>query len=149
MRTLATFAAGILVAAGLATAAHADLAPMQIEGATTVDADGVIELVTTTPNLVILDNRSQGDYDAGHIEGAIRLIDTDIEGEGDLAAHVASKDDPVLFYCNGVNCGRAANAVIKAVNYGYDDVYYYALGMDEWKVLIKNHEVGPKNWTGD
>ncbi|GGK26316.1 rhodanese-like domain-containing protein [Salinarimonas ramus] len=133
MRTLATFAAGILFAAGLATAAHADLAPMEIDGATTVDADGVIELVTSTPNLVILDNRSQGDYDAGHIEGAIRLIDTDIASEADIAAHVGAKEDPVLFYCNGLSCGRAANAAIKAVNYGYSNVHYYALGMEEWK----------------
>ncbi|WP_029030883.1 rhodanese-like domain-containing protein [Salinarimonas rosea] len=132
MRKLAIYAAGILLAAGLATSAHADLAPLEIEGATTLDADGVIELVTSTPSLVILDNRSQGDYDAGHIEGAVRLIDTDIASEADIVAH-AAKDDPVLFYCNGLSCGRAANAVIKAVGYGYSDVYYYALGMEEWK----------------
>jgi rhodanese-related sulfurtransferase len=39
----------------------------------------------------------------------------------------------VLFYCNGVKCGRAAKAVEKAVTVGYTRVYYYALGMDEWK----------------
>lgn len=133
MRTLASYAAGLVLAVGLATSAHADLAPLEIEGATTVDADGVIELVTSTPALVVLDNRSQGDFDAGHIEGAIRLIDTDIGADGDIAAHVAAKDDPVLFYCNGLACGRAANAVIKAVGYGYSNVYYYALGMEEWR----------------
>ena len=134
LRKLFAYAAGLVFAVGLSTAAHADLAPMEIEGANTVDAQGVIALVEAHPNLVILDNRSQADYDAGHIEGAIRLIDTDIASDADIMAH-AAKDVPVLFYCNGLRCGRAANAAIKAVSYGYTDVHYYALGMEEWKEL--------------
>lgn len=133
MRKFIAAAAGMLVALGLSTAAHADLAPLEIEGATTVDAEGVIALVESTPDLVILDNRKEADYAAGHIEGAVRLIDTDINGEADLAAHVATKETPVLFYCNGLACGRAAAAVIKAVGYGYENVHYYALGMEEWR----------------
>lgn len=128
-------AIGACLAAGLAFSAHAGEAPMEIAGATTVDADGVIALIETTPNLVILDNRSVADYDAGHIEGAIRLIDTDIKGEADIAAHVADKGTPVLFYCNGLSCGRAANAAQMAVGYGYTGVHYYALGMTEWRSL--------------
>lgn len=109
-----------------------DEAPMQIDGATTVDAEGIFELVESKPELVILDNRREGDYEAGHIEGAVRLLDTDITDESVLAEAVPSKDTPVLFYCNGLSCGRAANAVEKAVEWGYSDVYYYALGMTEW-----------------
>ncbi|MEW5728840.1 MAG: rhodanese-like domain-containing protein [Pseudomonadota bacterium] len=119
-----------LGAAGGATAADA---PVTIAGATTVDADKLIKLIETTPSLVILDNRKEGDYAAGHIEGAVRLIDTDITGPEVLAKHVAAKDTPVAFYCNGLKCGRAAAAAQKAVGYGYGKVYYYALGMDEWK----------------
>ncbi|TVR06994.1 MAG: rhodanese-like domain-containing protein [Salinarimonadaceae bacterium] len=126
---------GVCLAAGLAFSAHAGDAPMEITGATTVDAEGVITLIETTPNLVILDNRSVADYDAGHIEGAIRLIDTDINGEADIAAHAADKGTPMLFYCNGLSCGRAANAAQMAVGYGYTNVSYYALGMTEWRSL--------------
>jgi rhodanese-related sulfurtransferase len=113
-----------------ATAAALD-APMEIAGAKTVNARQIFDLVAKTPNLVILDNRKQEDYAAGRIEGAIRLIDTDVNAET-LAQHVKSKDTPVLFYCNGVKCGRAAKAAAKAVQLGYSKVYYYALGMDEW-----------------
>ena len=52
-----------------------------------------------------------------------------------LAEAVPAKDAPVLFYCNGLSCGRAANAAQKAVDWGYSNVYYYALGMDEWREL--------------
>lgn len=135
MQQLAKTTLGICFAAGLAFSAHAGEAPMEIPGATTVDAEGVIALIESTPDLVILDNRSVADYDAGHIEGAIRLIDTDINGAADLAAHVPSMDAPVLFYCNGLSCGRAANATEMAIDYGYTNVSYYALGMTEWRDL--------------
>lgn len=135
MSILTKIAAAMVVTGGLgwSAAALAADAPMAIPGATTVDADGVIGLIETTPALVMLDNRKEGDYAAGHIEGAIRLIDTDITGPEVLAAHAAAKDTPMLFYCNGVKCGRAAAAAAKAVGFGYGKVYYYALGMDEWK----------------
>jgi rhodanese-related sulfurtransferase len=124
---LAAFAA--LMCLGAAAAAQD--APLQIAGAKTVNAKEIFELVAKTPNMVILDNRKPEDFAAGHIEGAIRLLDTDVSAET-LAQHIPSKDTPVLFYCNGVKCGRAAKASEKAVQLNYTKVYYYALGMDEW-----------------
>ncbi len=110
-------------------------APMAIDGATTVDAEGVIALITDQADLVILDNRREADYAAGHIEGAVRLIDTDMTGPDVLAGVVPGTDTPVLFYCNGLSCGRAANAAAIAVGWGYSNVHYYALGMEEWSAL--------------
>jgi len=106
-------------------------APMQIMGANTVNAKQIFELITKKPNLVILDNRKEEDFSAGHIEGAIRLIDTDVSPYT-LAQQIPAKETPVLFYCNGLKCGRAAKATEKAVQLGYRNVYYYALGMQEW-----------------
>ena len=115
----------------LGTAAVAQDAPMEIPGARTVNASQIFDLVNTTPNIVILDNRKEEDFAAGHVEGAVRLIDTDVNAES-LAKHVKTKETPVLFYCNGVKCGRAAKAAEKAIQLGYTKVFYYALGMDEW-----------------
>jgi rhodanese-related sulfurtransferase len=123
------FAGAMLL--GLMFPAVAEDAPMQINGANTVNAQRIFDLISKKPNLVILDNRKEEDYVAGHIEGAIRLLDTDVSTDS-LAKYVATKQTPVLFYCNGVKCGRAAKATEKAVQFGYTDVYYYALGMPEW-----------------
>jgi rhodanese-related sulfurtransferase len=122
-----------LVLLGLAVASPAAFAdaPSAIAGAKTVDAEGIIALVGGQPDLVILDNRKAEDFNAGSLEGAVRLIDTDVNAET-LAKHVPSKTAPVLFYCKGLNCGRAAKAVETALSHGYTNVYYYALGMDEW-----------------
>jgi len=111
----------------------AEDAPIEIEGATTLDAKGVIDLILTKPDLVVVDTRTKTDFESGHIEGAINILDTDITSDGKLAGAVASKSTPVLFYCNGVKCGRAAKATFKAIGWGYSKVYYYALGINDWK----------------
>ena len=107
-------------------------APTEIKGAQTVNAEQVIDLITKQQNLVVLDNRKQEDFASGHIEGAVRLLDTDLNAES-LAKVVKSKDTPVLFYCNGLKCGRAAKAAEAAMGMGYTKIYYYALGMEDWK----------------
>jgi rhodanese-related sulfurtransferase len=116
---------------GLVTGVMAQDAPMKITGASTVDAKQIFDLITRKPDLVILDNRKEEDFSAGHIEGAVRLLDTDVSPDT-LARQIPTKETPVLFYCNGVKCGRAAKATEKAVQFGYKNVYYYALGMQEW-----------------
>jgi rhodanese-related sulfurtransferase len=130
MRKLLITVIGFALIFGFARTALADDTPMEIKGAKTVNADAVIELIQKTDNLVIIDNRSVADYEAGHIEGSVRMSDTDMTDEAMLAQHVKSKDASVLFYCNGLKCGRAT---MKAVEWGYRNVYYYALGLEEWK----------------
>ena len=116
---------------GIAAAQVPD-APMEIKGAKTVNADMIITLIENEKGLIIIDNRRVEDFKAGHIEGAKRILDTDLTIEK-LAELVPQKTLPVLFYCNGLKCGRAAKAVELAVAQGYNKVFYYALGMDEWK----------------
>jgi rhodanese-related sulfurtransferase len=109
--------AGIVATLSLVVPAAAQDAPLEINGAKTVNAQQIFELVTKTPDIVILDNRKPEDF----------AVDAE-----SLAKYIPTKDTPVLFYCNGVKCGRAAKATEKAVKLGYAKVYYYALGMDEW-----------------
>jgi rhodanese-related sulfurtransferase len=111
--------------------ASAGDAPLKIDGTTTVDAQKVIELIQSVPDLVVIDSRKKKDFDAGHIENSVHLISTDTNADS-LAKHVKSKSTPVLFYCNGLKCGRAADAAKIAVKSGYSKIYYYAKGLDEW-----------------
>ena len=128
------FLAVLALAFAGALPASAQDAPMSIAGATTVNGQQVVDLITKNPDMAILDNRQPADFAAGHIEGAVRLLDTDTNAES-LARHVKSKDTFVLFYCNGLKCGRAAKAADVAVKLGYTKVHYYALGMEEWRAL--------------
>lgn len=124
-------ALGLLLCATLPAYAQA---PMQVAGATTVDAQKILALVEAKPDLAIVDTRRAEDFNAGHLDGAVRLLDTDVTAET-LAKIVKAKAVPVLFYCNGTKCGRAAKATETAIGLGYTQVYYYALGMEEWNAL--------------
>ncbi len=132
MRNTLVVLIGLALAFTLAQPTLADGVPLEIKGVKTVNSDALIALIQSTDNLVIIDARVAAEYAEAHIEGAISLTDTDMT-EALLARQVKSKDTPVLFYCNGLKCGRAAHALRQALTWGYRNLYYYALGMTEWK----------------
>ncbi len=106
--------------------------PLTVDGATTINADRVIELLDEYDDLVIIDSRKPSDFKAAHIEDAEHLPNTETNAET-LAKVLESKDTHVIFYCNGVNCGRSSKAVKIAVSEGYKNVYYFRGGIAEWK----------------
>ena len=107
-------------------------APEAIDGTKRVSAEQVVELVTNTPELVVIDARKTSDRDAaGWIEGSIGLPDYDTNAES-LAKHIPSKSTPVLFYCNGVKCGRSVKSSRAAVELGYKNIYWFRGGWEEW-----------------
>lgn len=108
------------------------VSPESIAGTTIVDAYGLIELATQQSALVIIDSRIEADYKEGFIEGSVSLPDTDTRCES-LARIIPALNSPVLFYCNGVKCGRSGRAAIIAVACGYSDIYWYRNGMEEWQ----------------
>ncbi len=107
-------------------------APEQITGATNLKAEQVVDLILSTPALVVIDARKQEEFAKGHIEQAFSLLDTTMSEEV-LAQHVPSKETPVLFYCNGKRCMRSTNAARKAIGWGYSNVYWFRGGWVEWR----------------
>jgi rhodanese-related sulfurtransferase len=107
-------------------------APEFIDGVTIVNAEGLIEKVLSIPDMVLIDSRIVADRKQGFIEGSISL--PDIETSCDtLAEFIASKPMPVMFYCNGVKCGRSAKAAQIAVNCDYTTLYWFRNGIKGWE----------------
>jgi rhodanese-related sulfurtransferase len=102
-----------------------------VDGTTRVSAEEVIELLSNNPDLVIVDARKASDRAKGYIEGSIGLPDTETTQES-LAANVPAKDSAVMFYCNGVKCGRSVKSAKNAVSWGYSNVYWFRGGWEEW-----------------
>ena len=115
-----------------ATANDKIISPERIEGTTIVDAEDLIELATQKQELVLIDSRISADHKEGYIEGSVSLPDTDTSCES-LARTVPAPASPVLFYCNGIKCGRSARAALVAVDCGYTNIYWYRKGMEEWQ----------------
>jgi rhodanese-related sulfurtransferase len=108
------------------------VSPENIPGVTRVDSDGVINLVNTIPDLIVIDARIPSDRKQGFIEGSVSLPDVDTTCAA-LQKIVAQKSLPVLFYCNGVKCGRSVKAIKVAQGCGYERIYWFRGGFEEWK----------------
>lgn len=106
-------------------------APAVIEGVNNLTAEEVVERILKEPSLVIIDARKSEQYARGHIQNAINLLDTRMTPVL-LTHYVASKETPLLVYCNGPACMRSSNALLKAREWGYQRLYWFRGGWVEW-----------------
>ena len=107
-------------------------APLTIEGTKKVKAEDIFDLVDKLPDLALVDARIRTDRIQGYIESSVSLPDIETSCSS-LKNIVKSKASPVLFYCNGVKCGRSGNAAKIALKCGYKNVYWFRGGFEEWK----------------
>ncbi len=108
------------------------VSPEAIPGTTRVDAEGVINIVEKISDLVIIDARITIDRKQGFIEGSRSLPDIDTTCTS-LEKVAPGKTRPVLFYCNGVKCGRSVKSINIAQGCGYEKIYWFRGGFEEWK----------------
>ncbi len=107
------------------------VSPATVAGTRIVNSEQLIEAASDMPGLILIDSRVAADRTDGFIEGSVSLTDTDTSCAS-LAEVVPGKATPVLFYCNGIRCGRSAKAAAVAVACGYSDVLWFRNGMEEW-----------------
>lgn len=121
-----------MMLSGVAAAAPVVPVPEQIPGVKRVDAEAVIDLAAKLPKLIIIDSRVVGDRKMGYIENSVSLPDAKTNCKS-LAKIIPAKTTPVLFYCNGVKCGRSVVATRIALQCGYKDIYWFRGGFEEWR----------------
>ena len=91
-----------------------------------ISPDEALKLISTE-GVVLLDVRSQMDYDIGHIEGAQSLPLDDLVENIDTIA--PDKNTMIIVYCQ---CGcRSDGAAQTLINLGYANVYDLG-GLDDW-----------------
>lgn len=110
--------------------ALAEISPETIEGATTIDAAKAKALFDE--EVLFVDVRSNQDWEAGRIPGAVHIELKKVFSEAALLEEV-DKAEKVVFYCNGEKCLRSSKASAKAVGWGFSQVYYFRLGYPSWK----------------
>lgn len=81
-----------------------------------------------TQEVIILDVREQGEYDSGHIPGAVLLPVGTIDEET-AAAVIPEKDATVLVYCRSGNRSKTASFALAEL--GYTNVYEFG-GIKTW-----------------
>ena len=106
-------------------------APENIQDVATVSAEEVIEMILANPDLIVIDSRKKTEYQKGHIEGAINILNTRLTRD-ELESVSADKSREILFYCNGTRCLRSSDSIKKAKTWGYTRLIWFRGGWKEW-----------------
>ena len=113
-----TVVSGTIASAGESTSAVAEYSKISAAEAKALMDAG---------NVIVLDVRSQEEFDAGHIAGAIRLASGEFPDK--LASVLPDKDAVILVYCrSGHRSKIASNLLIEA---GYTHVMDFG-GIIDW-----------------
>ena len=108
------------------------IVPDEIPGVETLTAEGLIEKANNTEGLIIIDARISKDRAIGYIEDSVSLPDINTNCDT-LSKLVSNRQTPLLFYCNGVRCGRSVVAVKIAKSCGYTNLAWFRGGFEEWQ----------------
>lgn len=108
------------------------IVPDKIAGVSTVSAEQVIKALTSDKPPLLIDARIKADREYGYIETSISLPDIDTNCET-LRKIITDKNKYLMFYCNGVQCGRSVVSIKVALSCGYRNLLWFRGGFAEWK----------------
>ena len=97
-----------------------------------IDAEEAKKMMEASEDIIILDVRTEDEYNSGHIEGAILIPDNEIS---DKAEEVLSdKAATILVYCRS---GRRSASASQTLNdLGYTSIYDFG-GIIDWPYPIE------------
>lgn len=101
-----------------------DLTSPQIKKITSTQAK---EMMDQSTDLIILDVRTEEEFNTGYIDKAIRITDSEINEKAETT--LTDKSSTILVYCRS---GRRSALAAKALNeLGYTNVYDFG-GINDW-----------------
>lgn len=109
------------------TQSSAPLSPSTAAGFQTITAEQAKARMDANPSAIILDVRTQAEYDAGHIPGALLLPNENIADT--QPALLPDLDAEILLYCRSGN--RSRQAATKLAALGYTNLYDFG-GIGSW-----------------
>lgn len=112
----------------------------------TITTNELVEMIDSKArNYLIIDARNPEEYEDVHIPDAINIPDKKFDKYVGLLP--GKKDVQLVFYCNGVKCGKSKRAAKKAMDLEYMNVFVYAEGMPVWEEFGLPKVTGPNYET--
>jgi len=96
-----------------------------------VDIYETEKLFSDFDNVIVIDARSQYEYNVLHINGAIN-VPINSKTFASQLSELSNQGKPLIFYCNGHTCYKSYKAVLKAKQAGISNVYSYDSGVFDW-----------------
>ena len=118
----------ILLLAGCAQ----DTLQKQEEVYVNITAEEAKQIMDTQEGYVILDVRTQEEFDVGHIPGAIVIPNTEIEQRAEL--ELPDKNQLLLVYCRSGNRSKKAAEIL--VQLGYTNIKEFG-GIIDWPYEVE------------
>ena len=97
-----------------------------------ITAEEARALMDAEEGYIILDVRTQEEYDAGHIPGAVLIPHTEIAQRAET--ELPDKDQLILIYCRSGNRSRQAAEIL--VELGYTNIREFG-GINSWPYEIE------------
>ena len=126
-----------LACTGLSLAADPQPAPFNT--VTTEELKKMLDLGKDAP--LVIDARNPEEYDEVHIKNAINIPVAKLEKDPSVLP--ADKQQRIVFYCNGIKCGKSKKAAQIAAARGYTQLMVYAEGMPVWEEKGMSIYAGP------
>lgn len=98
---------------------------------TTISPGEVQERLASGESIYLLDVRTPGEFDAGHIPGAVLIPVQELESR----LSEVPQDTTVIVYC--LTASRSAEAAGVLAGAGYSDVFNMAQGIQAWRGPIE------------
>ena len=97
-----------------------------------INAEEAKKIMDTESGYVILDVRTQEEYDEAHIPGAIVIPNTEIEARAE--SELPDKDQMILVYCRSGRRSKLAADIL--VELGYTNIYEFG-GIIDWPYEVE------------
>ena len=98
-----------------------------------ITAEEAKQIMDSSEGYIILDVRTQEEYDQGHIPGAILIPNTEIEVRAE--EELTDKDQLILVYCRSGRRSKLAAEIL--VELGYTNVKEFG-GIIDWPYEVKS-----------
>jgi len=121
--TLIIFAVLIMAAGRISQAAEPEF--------TVISTSQLKVILDEKKAMVLIDARTKEEYQEAHIAGAISIPEKNFDESVSLLP--SEKGSLVVFYCNGVKCGKSKKAAKKAAALGYKNILIYGEGFPVWE----------------
>lgn len=89
------------------------------------------KLLDHDTEMTVIDARNPEEYQQVHIKGALNIPEKEFAQYASRLPQERTRK--LVFYCNGVKCGKSGKAAQKALEQGYENVLVYAEGMPVWE----------------
>ena len=116
----------------LLTACGQDKENSQGAGYVNITAEEAKQIIDTEEGYIILDVRTQEEYDQGHIPGAILIPDTEIKAKAEDV--LTDKEQMILVYCRSGR--RSKLAAESLVELGYTNIKEFG-GIIDWPYEVE------------